>query len=302
MIQPMRIAWFSPLPPARSGIAPYSADLVPRLAPAHVVDTFSEANARDFVWRARRDPYDLVVYQLGNAPCHDYMWAYLAAYPGLVVLHDARLHHARARSLLHQRRFDDYRREFRYDHPDATPDFAEYAVEGLGGPIYYFWTMLRVVMRTARTVAVHNARLADELRQAYPDVPVEVIRMGVPRDTRPDLHTDADRGEARSAARRALALRDESVVFAAFGKVTAEKRIAQVLGALGTLAAEGRDVGLLLVGDADEHATLGEEMARHGVADRVRVTGHVPDEAIGSHLAAADVCLCLRWPTAQETS
>jgi len=34
----------------------------------------------------------------------------------------------------------------------------------------------------------------------------------------------------------------------------------------------------------------------------VRVTGHVPDAAIGAHLAAADVCLCLRWPTAEETS
>ena len=65
----MRIAWFSPLPPARSGIAAYSADLVPRLAPAHAVDCFSEVNACDFLWKARREPYDLVVYQLGNAPC-----------------------------------------------------------------------------------------------------------------------------------------------------------------------------------------------------------------------------------------
>ena len=45
MIQPMRIAWFSPLPPARSGIAAYSADLVPRLAPVHAI----EGNAVDAV-------------------------------------------------------------------------------------------------------------------------------------------------------------------------------------------------------------------------------------------------------------
>ena len=49
----MRIAWFSPLPPARSGIATYSADILPRLAAAHAVDTFSDANAGDFVWKAR---------------------------------------------------------------------------------------------------------------------------------------------------------------------------------------------------------------------------------------------------------
>src|SRR3954470_11457440 len=93
----VRIAWFSPLPPIRSGIATYSAAIVPRLSGTHAIDCFSEENARDFVWQARCDPYDLVVYQLGNAPGHDFMWGYLAAYPGLVVLHDARLHHARAR-------------------------------------------------------------------------------------------------------------------------------------------------------------------------------------------------------------
>ena len=290
----MRIAWFSPLPPVRSGIAAYSAEVLPRLTAHFDIECFTETNAHDFVWSARRRPYDLIVYQLGNAPCHDYMWAYLVAYPGLVVLHDARLHHARARSLLHQRRFDDYRREFQYDHPDATPGFVEYAVEGLGGSIYYFWSMLRVVMRTARTVAVHNPRVADDLREQYPDVAIEVLRMGVPA-------IEPDR-VARASARRALALPDEAVVFAAFGKVTAEKRIAAILGALGALAEEGREVRLLLVGDAGEHATLQEDIARHGVADRVLVTGHVADEAIAAHLAAADVCLCLRWPTAQETS
>ncbi|OLB60633.1 MAG: hypothetical protein AUI11_13015 [Acidobacteria bacterium 13_2_20CM_2_66_4] len=161
----MSIAWFSPLPPIRSGVAAYSAELLPHLERTLTIDRFDEARAHDFVWKHRRAPYDLVVYQLGNAPCHDYMWAYLAAYPGLVVLHDARLHHARARCLLSAERADDYRREFWYDHPDAPNGFVEYAVAGLGGPIYYFWSMLRVVMRTARLVAVHNDRVAAELRE-----------------------------------------------------------------------------------------------------------------------------------------
>jgi glycosyltransferase involved in cell wall biosynthesis len=292
----MRVAWFSPVPPARSGIAAYSAELLPRLASSHRIDIVDEAHAHDFLWRARREPYDLVVYQLGNAPCHDYMWAYLAAYPGLVVLHDARLHQSRGRSLLQQRRFDDYRREFAYDHPDAAPGCAEYAVEGLGGPIYYFWSMLRVVMRTARRVAVHNARVAAQLRDEYPETPIDVIRMGVPPVT------GASDAHARAAMRTALGMPESSIVFAAFGKVTAEKRIAPILTALAALAAEGRDVRLLLVGDANGYTTLGDEIARHGLADRVHVTGHVPDEAIAAHLAAADACLCLRWPTAQESS
>ena len=42
--------------------------------------------------------------------------------------------------------------------------------------------------------------------------------------------------------------------------------------------------------------------ARRRVCDRVRVIGHVEDAEIGAYLAASDVCLCLRWPTALETS
>ena len=38
----MRLAWFSPLPPTESGIAAYTADVVPRLAASHVIDCFDE--------------------------------------------------------------------------------------------------------------------------------------------------------------------------------------------------------------------------------------------------------------------
>ena len=296
MIQPMRIAWFSPLPPERSGIAAYSADLVPRLAEAHAIDCFTESNAGDFLWKRRREPYDLVVYQLGNAPCHDYMWAYLAAFPGLVVLHDARLHQSRARSLLKQRRFDDYRREFAYDHPDARRDFAEYAVEGLGGPIYYFWSMLRVVMRTARLVAVPNPRVAADLREAFPGAAIEAIHLG----TAP--LAAGRRGAAarvRAPARRAG---DDAVLFAAFGKITAEKRIGAILRAFDAVAGERRDVHLLLAGDASDYPALERERSASAYAARVHVSGYLPDQAIGDYLAASDVCLCLRWPTALETS
>ena len=295
----MRIAWFSPLPPTRSGIAAYSADLVPRLAPTHAIDCFSEANARDFVWKARRDPYELVVYQLGNAPCHDYMWAYLAAYPGLVVLHDARLHQSRARSLLQQGRFDDYRREFWYDHPDARRDFVEYAVEGLGGPIYYCWPMLRAVLRTARQVAVHNPRVAADLLEEFPDAPIAAIRLGTALFGTGPLRADA---AARGRMRASLGVPDEAVLFAAFGKLTAEKRVGAILRAFEALARERADVHLLLAGDALDYPALEQECASSTHAPRVHVSGYVADEAIGDYLAASDVCLCLRWPTALETS
>jgi glycosyltransferase involved in cell wall biosynthesis len=252
-------------------------------------------DAHDFVWKHRRDPYDLITYQLGNASCHDFMWAYLARYPGLVVLHDPRLHHARARHLLSQRRLNDYRREFWYDHPDARRDFAEYAVEGLGGPIYYNWSMLRVVMETARMVAVHNPRVAADLRDEYPGTCVETIHLGHPASAVPDP-------AARERVRAALGVPAGSLLFGAFGKITAEKRIGPILRAFSAIVREQADVHLVLAGDGSDYPGLAEETASPGIGPRVHVTGYLPDEAMGDYVAATDACLCLRWPTALETS
>lgn len=274
------------MPPERSGIAAYTAEVVPRLRAEFEIDLYAGSNAHDFVWRHRRAAYDLTVYQLGNAPCHDYMWAYLTHYPGLVVFHDARLHHARARSLLSAHRPDDYRAEFCYDHPDTTPDAAEYAVEGLSGSIYYFWSMLRVPLTTARLAAVHNARVAADLAAEYPGAAIETIRMGVPEI--------AGSPAVRDRLREALGIPGAAILFAAFGKVTPEKRFGTILDALGALRRSGIDAQLMVVGDVEDPATL--------TADGVRITGYVPDAEVGAYLSAADACLCLRWPTALETS
>ena len=141
----MRLGWFSPFPPVRTGVAACSAELVAALGRrGHEIDRYPEAAAHDFVWRRRLAPYDLVVYQFGNSSHHDYEWAYALTYPGLVVLHDTRLHHARAAFLLRERRAADYRAEFQWNHPGVPPDVAELAVAGFDSRLYYDWPSRRL--------------------------------------------------------------------------------------------------------------------------------------------------------------
>jgi glycosyltransferase involved in cell wall biosynthesis len=313
---PLRLAWFSPLPPVRSGIAAYTAELVPLLAEEHGVDVYwaqSQAasqhgavpdatshratghalsevsgvqllSAHEFIPRHTLDPYDLIVYQLGNAACHDDMWPYLLRYPGLVVLHDAALHHSRARALLTRGRRDDYRAEFHYAHPGAPRDLAEFIVEGLQGAPYYLWPLTRIVVEAARVVAVHGDRLAEMLSETYPTAPIRPLRMGV-------------RPHAAAAERR-----EGGPVFACYGLVTPEKRIPQVLGAFAGIAASLPAARLLLVGDTTPYYDLEADVVRYGLRDRVTVTGFVADEVLDEWLDAADVCVCLRWPTTREMS
>jgi len=296
----VRVAWFSPMPPSRSGIAAYSAEVLPLLGARGIgADVYVDTNAHDFVWKHRRDPYDLTVFQLGNASCHDYIWAYLFRYPGLVVLHDAQLHQARALALTKRwvPRRDDYLAEFRANHPDAPPSVGEVVAAGFGGSLYVHWPHIRLVVESARLTLVHNERLLGDLREKYPHARFDAIAMGVADPLEPPRAADAI-ADIRARA----GIPPDALVVAAFGGITPEKRIGPLLTALSTLSARHPRLHLLLVGAAVDHYDVITDATRWAVKDRVHVTGYVPDAHLPDYLLAADVCACLRWPTNRETS
>jgi glycosyltransferase involved in cell wall biosynthesis len=359
----MRLAWFTPLAPVRSGIASYSEMVLPALAARHDISQF----VGDDVWRARAAgarpgpdgfraaispwgpirsaydfaplhrarPFDLVVYQLGNAACHDYMWAYLTRYPGLVVLHDAQLHQSRAKALLARGRARDLRAEFRFAHPEAPAGVAEWIIAGLGNPGAPIWPFTAVPLAAARAVAAHFPALADDVRDAWPDLPVHVIRHGAPdllaSGVNSQLPTSNSQGTPNSQRPNpaGLALGGSSwelgvgsslevgswelgvdgprpLTFAAFGLVTPEKRVPQILRALravrDSVRAGGPAVRLRLVGDVAPYYDVHADAEAHGVADLVEITGWADDEAFDRAIVESDVCLCLRWPTNREAS
>jgi glycosyltransferase involved in cell wall biosynthesis len=297
------------MPPIRSGVAACSLDLVRALSTSYDIDVFvgspvelgttcgnaPAVPAHDFVWRNRQRPYGLAVYQLGNSACHEYMWPYLFRFPGLAVLHDARLHHARAAALLRAARAGDYRMEFAAAHPDVSRDLAELAIKGFDSQLYYDWPMTRLIARTSAIVAVHGRVIAEELRQENPAARIETIRLGHGRST-PLLET-------REAARTRLGIAEDATVFGCFGGLSPEKRISQVLQAFAWLRSHVPNVHLLLAGAASSEDALRTDVHRLGVGDVTTVTGYLErDDELDACIEAADVALTLRWPTAREIS
>src|SRR5439155_4690411 len=82
----VKVAYYSPLPPSRSGIADYSMLLLPALRER--VDVV-------VAQRGRRAPdADVALYHLGNEPdAHDWIVDALRKRPGVVVMHEYVLHH-----------------------------------------------------------------------------------------------------------------------------------------------------------------------------------------------------------------
>ena len=105
----MRINWFSPLPPTRSGIAWQTLTLLPELGQrADVViwcnDTSIDRSAEKHAQVRRYDVWhppwreinaaDVTFYQMGNDPrYHEDIWRMSRAHPGIVILHDMKLQH-----------------------------------------------------------------------------------------------------------------------------------------------------------------------------------------------------------------
>ena len=314
----MRVAWFSPMPPVRTGIAVDSAELVRALRATHQVDTYVHhvtavqprgrvaddldsgrpMSAHEFVWRHQRQPYDLTVFQLGNSSHHDYIWPYLFRYPGLAVLHDAHLHHARAAALLRTKRADDYRAELAANHPDQPPAMAELAVAGFDSHLYYSWPMTRLIAAASRLTAVHAPALAEQLRADVPGAAIESIRLGhgVPIDA-------ARRATARARIRAKHAITGDALVFGVFGGLTPEKRLPQLLAAFSATLRYAPSSHLLLAGAPARHYDVAGAIAAHDIAPRVTLTGYIEsDEELTDTIAAADVSMNLRWPTAREMS
>lgn len=303
-----RLAWFSPMPPVATGVAACCADLVKGLGTTHDIDVFVDEpvarvapgtrSAHEFVWRHRLAPYDLVVYQLGNSSHHDYQWPYLFRYPGLTVLHDVHLHHARAAALLRLRRSTDYRVEFMWNHPDANPDVAELAIAGFDSHQYYDWPMTRLVATASRMVAVHNNALAERLRHDVPEARVSTVPLGHGVSLSQDDLSSAS-GRARSRYR----IGRDALVVGCFGGLSPDKRIPQVLNAFAAVRPYLSEAHLLLAGAVPSHYDLEHDIERHDLKDSFTLTGYLDSEAAFTDaIAACDIALNLRWPTAREIS
>jgi len=315
-----RLALLTPWPPQPSGIATCAADFVPALAAAgHAVDVLVDEalvsvtrglegpplpgqvrvlGAHELVWRMARGHYDLPVYQIGNSWAHGFIWPYLFRYPGLTVMHDARLHHARATTLLSPwKRQADYRAEFHFNHPDVHPDAAELAIAGFDGAYYYQWPMRRAVVEASRLVAAHAPGVVRELAEEFPGRPVTHISLG---------HGQAQTPEQIAAARRhfrtAHGIPDQALVFGVLGHIAPERRIAPVVRAFASLRDIAPDARLLLAGGVDRLLPLDDLLREHAITDRVHVTGRLNDEDFDAAAAAIDVGLNLRWPSAEEMS
>jgi glycosyltransferase involved in cell wall biosynthesis len=127
---------------------------------------------------------------------------------------------------------------------------------------------------------------------------VEHIRLG--HGTR---LSDDEAGSRGTAFRERHGIPAGAIVFGCFGGLTPDKRIPQILDAFDAIRPTVPDARLLFIGAAADHYDVAADVSRRAPGASVIVAGYLEDdESLTDAVAASDVTLNLRWPTAREVS
>lgn len=303
-----RLAFVSPLPPERSGIADYAVQLLAALVQWFDIELVLQQpdvelppalaqlprhSARWFLEHG--GSFDQVLYQFGNSPYHSHMFGLLEAHPGVVVLHDFYL----SRVLAYE--------QMTLAMPGAWTD-ALYHSHGYPGLVagdpradreaaHETFPCNLAVLQGATEVIVHSQHskaLAEEWYGAAATGNWHVLPL--PRAA--PLAID------RASARSTLGIADDVFLVCSFGYVAPTKLTHVLIDAWRRGA--GRDGLLVLVG-VNHGAAYGEQIlaameASKAAGCAIRLTGWTDERTYHLYLRAADVAVQLRIASRGETS
>jgi glycosyltransferase involved in cell wall biosynthesis len=308
-----RLAYLSPLPPEKSGIADYSVSVVNELAQWYEIDIVAEQASiepgllqgefplRDVAWFERHaHEFDRIVYHFGNNHMHRYMFELLQRHPGVVVLHDFFLS-----GVVDQIERGGYRAGAFYQ--------ALYDSHGYGALLrqeqtsrndtIWAYPANKAVLDHAAGIIVHSPYAAALAEQWYGPGAAEGWRvLPLPRVPLGGLEQEY----SRAAARERLGLAEDDFIVCTFGMMGATKLNDELIDAfLASPLAQDPHCRLVFVGENNvfEYGqAVDAKIAASGLAERIAITGFVTPELYASYAAAADIAVQLRSMTRGETS
>jgi glycosyltransferase involved in cell wall biosynthesis len=280
----VKVAYYSPMPPARSGIADYSALLLPALR-----ERVEEIVVAEPGKRAPRA--DVALYHVGNDPdAHGWIVDALKRRPGVVVLHELVLHHLIAGITIGRGQGRGYLDAMERDYGVAGRLLALGVLDNLLPLIWETqperFPLTGTVLDLAEGLIVHSRYVERGAREAGYAGPI----WRIPHPAWPE----------ESVAPAELA---GDPLVGCFGYLNMNKRIPQLLEGFTLLRQRRPGARLLLVGDTAERFDLDRRLERLGIGDEALIReSYVSEERFWGLMAACDVLVNLRSPTMGETS
>ncbi|CAH0992017.1 D-inositol-3-phosphate glycosyltransferase [Sinobacterium norvegicum] len=306
-----RLAFVSPLPPARSGISDYSADLLPTLLDFYTIDLIIDQEnvdtnclpqqclIRSTDWLIKHaDDYDRVIYHFGNSSFHKHMFHLIQRIPGVVVLHDFYL--SGAVNYIDTRPNPGLRftpELYRSAGYTAVYDRYKDPSDKYNHAVMDAYPCNLTVLNNALGVISHSEYSRNLATDWYGDSAVKGWHV------LPLLRNPID--QCKNAARKALGIENDEFIVCTFGMLHRNKLNKELVSSwLDSSIAKSEKCRLIFVGDLpnnnykDELHLLLEQSGQHNIT----ITGWTEKEEYQHYLAATDLCIQLRRTSRGETS
>ncbi len=276
----MTVGFHSPLPPARTGVADYSAALLKALRQYGTI-------------RIGAPQADVHLYHIGNNQLHRAIYRQAVERPGVAVLHDAVLQHLFLGSLTEA----EYVDEFVYNYGEWNRDRGRQLWRDRAASAtderYFRYPMLKRIAASNCTV-VHNPGAAALIRQHVPDARVVTI---------PHLFEMPAAIDPVSVMefRARLGITFDACLFGVFGYLRESKRLLDILQVFRQVREGLPSAGLLVAGEFVS-SDLARACEPFLAAPGVHRLPYLSERDFWIAGSAVDVCINLRAPAAGETS
>ncbi|KOP22918.1 hypothetical protein AMR41_28980 [Hapalosiphon sp. MRB220] len=308
----MKIAYFSPLPPKKTGISTYSYHLskaINKLAEVHLYDAdiyysrLEDIPVKDFIRYPEvlcdLDKYDALLYHLGNNPhYHLDIYQVFLQKPGFVVLHDTVLYYLIAGlgkgGMLKEFCLNygkDRLKEFwdlinqcpdadilRYQFPEKYP-FIDRVLSNALGIIVHSHTSKQFILNGGYKGDISVVNLLD-----YPK------------------NTEEINPEDKEVLINKHNWSKDTIIIGCFGFIGGTKRIKTLIDAFINLVKFHKlNVKLLIVGEGDT-IPINIYIQNKNIQNNVIQTGFVSDQEFKLYLSLSDIVVNLRYPSMGEVS
>ena len=313
----MKLAWFSPLMPDRSDIANFTERLRSSLEERFKTRFFKEG-CEGFLEPATGTLYpsgsglcpcellvslntdDVAIYNLGNNPSFfARTWALSQLKPGIIILHDVKLHHF----------FEGIYRAQLHDEKSYVDLLAQnYGARGREAGMAYcqskvsinfmaeYFPMTAWAVHNALAVVVHTPYAYQQVRKATA-APVRMIAL--PYDAKVSRVSLDAASQQRNERKDFSPERPAKLVI--FGYLNVNRRVVEFLHALATMP-ERECFEVHILGTLFHRETVEAAVQLLHFDGHVTFHGFVPDERLTAVLDDADLAINLRHPTMGEAS
>jgi glycosyltransferase involved in cell wall biosynthesis len=273
------------MPPEKTGVADYSALLLPALGKRLDVTVVRRGRKR-----APRGA-DISLYHVGNNPdAHAWIVDALRRAPGVVVLHDFVLHHLVAGMTVGRRDGHGYLDAMEREHGVVGRLLGHGVLDKRIPPLWESrpedFPLAGFVLQHATGLIVHSRAVRDLARVAGYEQPIWVV----PHPAWPVPDVPAEHVAT-------------GPTIGCFGVINSSKRVPELLTAFAGVRQRHPDVTLLLVGPTSPGFDLGRRLQRLGLASEgLMREGWIDERRLWALMAGVDACVNLRHPTMGETS